>query len=209
MRSVIKVRDARQIWCYAWGWEALRSMQQTARTIDIPGRRAELAPGHMPGRRAELAPGRIPAAPLAFASEPHMQSGSGLVWLTSPPGVVAQMVAPFHGTLELVNWLVGPVYDALDRRAGGRNALMFVLDLGLMTGRSNASRTVLLSKARQCAKRFAEVVIVAPHAATPMQRNSLSAGISLVRILGVRVSLADSARAAVESLSLRPAAWPR
>ena len=151
----------------------------------------------------------VSSTPLAFACEPHMRFGPAAVWLTSPPGLVAQLVEPCRGTVELANWLVGPVYEALDRRAAGRNALMFVFDLSLMNGRSNASRTVLLSKARQCSKRFAEAIVVAPYAATKVQLHSLYAGMSLARALGVRVNLADSVHAAVDRLSLRPAAPPR
>ena len=143
------------------------------------------------------------SSPPPFACEPHMRSGPLAVWFTSPPGVVVQFVEPALGTLELVNWLVGPAYAELDRRAAGRRALMLVLDFGLMTARTNASRTVLLSKARQSAHRFAEVIVVGSYTATRTQLTSLHAGMALVRALGVRVSMAESALEAVDRLRLR------
>jgi hypothetical protein len=118
---------------------------------------------------------------------------------------VFQVVEPVRGTLDLANWLVGPAYDELERRFPGRTALIFVFDLDLMTGRSTASRSVFLAKARECGKRFSEGLFVPPRAATAAQRQSIRAAIALIRALGVHVEQVSSAVSAVASRNLKPA----
>jgi hypothetical protein len=141
----------------------------------------------------------------AFARAPHMSYGGAAVWFTSPPGAVVQLVEPVRGTLDLVNWLVGPAYEELERRFPGRTALIFVFDLELMTGRSAASRSVFLAKARECGKRFSEGLFVPPTAANAAYRQSVHAAIALIRALGVHVEEASSAISAVSSRNLKPA----
>jgi hypothetical protein len=141
----------------------------------------------------------------AFARAPHLRYGGAAVWFTSPPGLVCQLAEPVRGTLDLVNWLVGPVYEELDRRFPARGAFIFVYDLELMTGRSAASRTVFLAKAREVGKRFAEGLFVPPRAATAAQRVSIEAAIALIRMLGVRVEIVSSAVSAIASRKLQPA----
>ena len=141
----------------------------------------------------------------AFRRAPHMSYGGAVVWFTSPPGFVFQLVEPVRGTLDLVNWMVGPVYEELDRRFPGRTALIMVLDLELMTGRSAASRTVFLAKAREVGKRFSEGLFVPPRAASPANRVATHASIALIRALGVHIELASSSVSAVASRNLVPA----
>jgi hypothetical protein len=141
----------------------------------------------------------------AFPRAPHMSYGGAAVWFTSPPGVVVQLLEPVRGTLDLVNWLVGPVYDDLERRFPGRTALIFVFDLELMTGRTAASRSVFLAKAREGGKRFSEALFVPPRAASPAYRVSMHAAIALVRALGVQVEMVSSSVSAVASRNLKPA----
>jgi hypothetical protein len=141
----------------------------------------------------------------AFRRAPHMSYGGAAVWFTSPPGCVIQLVEPVRGTLDLVNWMVGPVYQELDRRFPGRNALILVFDLELMTGRSAASRTVFLAKAREVGKRFSEGLFVPPSAASAANRVATRASIALVRALGVHVELVSSSVSAVASRNLVPA----
>jgi hypothetical protein len=141
----------------------------------------------------------------AFPRAPHMSYGGAAVWFTSPPGGIFQLVEPVRGSLDLANWLVGPVYDELDRRFPGRNALIMVLDLELMTGRSIASRTVFLAKAREVGKRFAVGLFVPPRAASPAQRAATQASIALIRALGVHIELVSSSASAVASRNLVPA----
>jgi hypothetical protein len=141
----------------------------------------------------------------AFPRAPHMSYGGAAVWFTSPPGGIFQLVEPVRGSLDLANWLVGPVYDELDRRFPGRSALILVLDLELMTGRSIASRTVFLAKAREVGKRFAEGLFVPPRAASPAQRVATQASIALIRGLGVNIEVVSSSASAVASRNLVPA----
>jgi len=141
----------------------------------------------------------------AFARAPHLSYGGAAVWFTSPPGAVVQLVEPVRGTLDLVNWLVGPAYDELERRFPGRTALIFVFDLELMTGRSAACRSVFLAKARECGKRFSEGLFVPPRAANAAYRQSMQAAILLIRALGVHVEHASSAISAVALRNLKPA----
>jgi hypothetical protein len=141
----------------------------------------------------------------AFARAPHLRYGGAAVWFTSPPGLVCQLVEPVRGTVDLMNWLVGPVYQELERRFPGRTAFIFVFDLELMTGRTAASRSVFLAKAREVGKRFAEGLFVPPRAANAAQRVSMEASIALVRMLGVRVEIVSSSASAVASRKLLPA----
>lgn len=141
----------------------------------------------------------------AFGRVPHMSYGGAAVWFTSPPGAVVQLVEPVRGTLDLVNWIIGPAYDELDRRFPGRTALILVFDLQLMTGRSAASRSAFLAKARECGRRFSEGLFVPPRAATGAYRQSMAAAIALIRALGVHVEIAASAVSAVASRNLKPA----
>lgn len=145
------------------------------------------------------------SARAAFARAPHMTNGAAAVWFTSPPGVVVQLLEPARGTLELVNWLVGPVYDELDRRFPNRNAILYVLDLELMTGRSAACRSVFLAKTREVGRRFAEGLFVPPRAASGGWRVSMLAAVALIRALGIQVELVGSAASAVASRNLKPA----
>jgi hypothetical protein len=140
----------------------------------------------------------------AFARAPHLSYGGVAVWFTSPPGAVFQLLEPVRGTLDLINWMVGPAYDELERRFPGRNALIFVFDLELMTGRTAASRSVFLGKAREVGKRFAEGLFVPPRAASVAYRTSMHAAVALVRALGVHVEFASSAVSAVASRNLKP-----
>jgi hypothetical protein len=104
-----------------------------------------------------------------------------------------------------MNWLVGPVYQELERRFPGRSAFIFVFDLELMTGRTAASRSVFLAKAREVGKRFTEGLFVPPRAANAAQRVSMEASIALVRMLGIRVEIVSSSASAVASRKLLPA----
>jgi hypothetical protein len=141
----------------------------------------------------------------AFPRAPHMSYGGAAVWFTSPPGAVVQLLEPVRGTLELVNWLVGPAYDELERRFPGRQALIFVFDLELMTGRSAASRSVFLAKVRECGKRFAEGLVVPPTAANAAYRQSMYAAMAIARAVGIHVEMVSSSVSAVASRSLKPA----
>jgi hypothetical protein len=145
------------------------------------------------------------SARAAFARVPHMAYGGAAVWFTSPAGVVVQLLEPVRGTLELVNWLVGPVYEELDRRFPTRTALIFVFDIELMTGRSAACRSVFLGKAREVGRRFSEALFVPPRAASGGWRMSMLASITLVRALGIQVEVASTGASAVASRNLKPA----
>lgn len=124
-------------------------------------------------------------------------------WLTAPAGAVVQVVEPMRGTIDVANWLVGPAFDALDRRFPGAHGLIFVFDLALMTDRSAAARSVFLAKARQVGKRFSQAYFVPPISASPAYRQATRASLALIRALGVRIEVVDSASAAVEQLNLR------
>lgn len=140
-----------------------------------------------------------------FARAPHMSFGSAAVWFTSPPGLICQFVRPGRGTIEITNWIVGPVYDELERRFPGRNGLIMVFDLELMTGRSAAARSGFLAKARECGRRFSQGYFVQPLSMNSAQRVATVASLALIRALGVRIEIASSARAVVASRNLLPA----
>jgi hypothetical protein len=139
----------------------------------------------------------------AFARQPTLRYGGLATWLVAPAGVVVQVVEPMRGTLDVAKWLVGPVFDALDRRFPGNNSLIIVLDLALMTSRSAAARSVFLAKARECGKRFAEGYFVPPISASAASRQATRASLALIRALGVRIETVDSTAAAIEKLNLR------
>ena len=139
----------------------------------------------------------------AFATPPHLRYGGAAAWFTAPAGAVLQLVEPTRGTVDLANWIVGPGYDELERRFPGRRSLIFVFDLGLMTGRTHAARSVFLGKAREVGSRFSEGFFVPPKAASPAYKQSMRAAIMLIRALGVEVHTVESAAKAVEMRGLR------
>jgi hypothetical protein len=108
-----------------------------------------------------------------------------------------------RGTLDSANWLVGPVFDAIDRRFPGKDSLILVFDLALMTSRSAAARSIFLAKARECGKRFSHGYFVPPVIASPAYRQATRASLALIRALGVRIEIVDSSLTAVNMLNLR------
>jgi hypothetical protein len=134
-----------------------------------------------------------------FACAPHVSHG------TLPAGLVVRFMEPARGTLELANWLVGPVYEQLDQRYPRHNALTLVLDLELMTSRTSASRTVFLAKAKQCGWRFTRSFFVPPRRTTAAQRHAIRVGIAIVQALGVPVETVDSLERAIHTADLRAA----
>lgn len=138
-----------------------------------------------------------------FAQPPTLRYAGIATWLTAPAGAVVQVVEPMRGTLDVANWLVGPAFDVLDRRFPGNHSLILVLDLALMTDRSAAARSVFLAKARECGKRFAQAYFVPPISASPAYRQATRASLTLIRALGVRIEVVDSAAIAVAQLNLR------
>ncbi|HKU44889.1 MAG TPA: hypothetical protein VJR89_42310 [Polyangiales bacterium] len=140
----------------------------------------------------------------AFARPPHLRYGGIVGWLTAPAGAVVQVVEPMRGTAEAASWLVGPAFDMLDRQYPNHNALILVFDLGDMTGRSAAARSVFLAKAREVGKRFAEGWFVPPRAASPAYRQATRASLALIRALGVQIEVVDSAATAIVRRGLRP-----
>ena len=140
----------------------------------------------------------------AFSSEPHLTFGPAAVWYTSPPGAVVQVLEPARGTVELSNWMVGVAFEELERRFPRRKGLLFVFDLALLTGRSHAARSVFLGRAREVSARFSEAWFVPPRTASAAQRHSTRASLMLLRALGVKIELAESAAAAVRARGMSP-----
>ncbi len=138
----------------------------------------------------------------AFPSTPHLRCGGAAVWYTAPHGAVVQLLEPMRVTVEVANWVVGPAYDELDRRYPGRSGLIYVLDLGLMTGRTPAARSVFLGKVREVSGRFSEAIVVQPRAASAASRESIRVAMMLVRALGLPVTTMDSAVSAVAARGL-------
>ncbi|HKP55626.1 MAG TPA: hypothetical protein VJV78_02835 [Polyangiales bacterium] len=139
----------------------------------------------------------------AFAHPPTLQYGGIAAWLTAPAGAVVQVVQPMRGTTEAANWLVGPVFDAIQSRFPGNNSLILVFDLALMTSRSAAARSIFLAKAREVGKRFGAGYFVPPISASAANRQATRASLALIRALGVHIELVDSSHQAVEMLHLR------
>ena len=141
-------------------------------------------------------------SPAAFATPPHQSFAGAAAWATSPPGCVIQVIEPTRGTGEFANWIVGPCYAEVERRFPTRNGLIFVLDLGLMTGRTNAARSVFLGKAREVGKRFSEGYFVPPAGANAAYTHAARAAIALIRALGVQIHTVDSAATVVATRGL-------
>jgi hypothetical protein len=122
---------------------------------------------------------------------PHLEdpSGSVAVWYTDPPGVVMQFVQAARGDLTLVRWLVGPARERLLERFPGSSPLVFVMDLGLMTGRDAAVRPILNEAAKALRPRIARSVVVPPENASAIYMASLHASVSLLRVFGVPVEI--------------------
>jgi hypothetical protein len=139
----------------------------------------------------------------AFERPPTLRYAGLATWLTAPAGAVVQVVEPMRGTLDVANWLVGPAFDALDKRFPGNNSLIMVFDLALMTSRSAAARSVFLAKAREVGKRFSAGYFVPPISASPAYRQATRASLALIRSLGVRIEIVDSSATAVDMLNLR------
>ena len=105
--------------------------------------------------------------------------------------------------MDYANWLTGPVYGELDRRFPKRGALIMVLDLELMTGRSAACRSIFLAKAREVGDRFARGFLIAPRVAPPADGHALRGGAAVIRSLGVQVDVVTSAQRAIATSGLR------
>jgi hypothetical protein len=139
----------------------------------------------------------------AFAQPPHLKHGALAVWFTHPAGAVVQFQHPVRGTLEYANWLVGPAYAELDKRFPHRGALTLVLDLELMTGRSVASRSVFLAKAREVGDRFGRGFVVPPRNAPRAYAHALRVGVAVIRSLGIQVDIVESSQRAIAMCDLR------
>jgi hypothetical protein len=120
------------------------------------------------------------------------------------PGVLVQLVEPAKGTVEMANWLVGEVFEALDRCFPKRNDLVLVLDLHMMVARTAAARSILLNSARVLGKRFANVYVVAPAAYPPIYMRAFQASLAFARLLGIRVAIATSSAQLIERYRWSP-----
>jgi hypothetical protein len=116
-------------------------------------------------------------------------SGCAAIWFTEPPGAVIQFVQPARGDLALVRWLVGPALERLLERFPGSSPLVFVMDLGLMTGRDAAVRPILNEAVKSLGPRIARSVVVPPENASVVYMASLHASVSLLRVFGVPVEI--------------------
>lgn len=144
--------------------------------------------------------------PLAFAAPPTLHSPHGVMagWLLEPAGALVQFAEPAKGTLEQAEWLVDVGFHVLDAYYPRRNDLLFVFDLSNMVGRSAAARSVLLNGAKALHRRFSHVIVVPPRDYPPMYLQAFQASIALVRLLGLRVSIAGSSAEVIARYGLRP-----
>ena len=145
---------------------------------------------------------------MAFAVPPHTQCSDVAVgWLTLPAGAVIQWVRPARATLEHAKWLVGPAFEQLETRYPNHSAWTIVLDFEHMTGRTAASRSTVLAKARQCSGRIGRCFVVLPRQTSPAHLYGVRAGIALARTFGIRVEIAESAARAIAIAGLRVARY--
>lgn len=146
-------------------------------------------------------------APLAFAAPPTLFSPHGVMagWVLEPAGALVQFVEPAKGTLEQATWLVEVGFSVLDTFYPRRDDLMFVFDLSNMVGRSAAARSVVLNAAKVLYRRFQHIVVVPPRDYPPMYLQAFQASLALVRMLGLRVTIAGSSAEAIARYGLRPA----
>lgn len=138
----------------------------------------------------------------AFRERPHMQCGAACVWFTYPAGVVFQLVRPARLTLQLSGFFVDDVYEEAMRRFPEFRPLVIVLDLSLMTGRTTASRSLLLGRMRESAARCGRVYVALPPALTPALRRSVEASMQLAAELGIEAQLSGSVREVIAACSL-------
>jgi hypothetical protein len=141
----------------------------------------------------------------AFQEPPHIAREGLAGWITYPPGGLLQFTAPTRNTSEVAAWLVGPAYDHLVARFPDQRKLILVLDLGLMTGRSAAARSMFLGKAKECSKRFARGCLVPPRETGTALLYSVRAVAGLISALGIQVDIVDSSAHAIALCKLRPA----
>jgi hypothetical protein len=141
----------------------------------------------------------------AFARAPHLRYPGAAAWLTQPAGLVVQITEPMRADLNVANWVVGPLYALLEKRFPAPIPLTLVLDLDLMTGRSFASRTVFLAKAREVGPRFARGFLIAPRSSQRSYLYAMHAGIALIQTLGVQVDIVASAAEAIAHCNMRAA----
>jgi hypothetical protein len=145
--------------------------------------------------------------PHAFAAPPTLYGPQRVLaaWLVEPAGALVQFVEPAKGTLEQATWLVDVGFHVLDAYYPRRDDLLFVFDLSNMVGRSAAARSVLLNAAKALRRRFSHIVVVPPKDYPPMYLQAFHASLALVRLLGLRVSVANSSADAIARYGLRPA----
>ena len=144
---------------------------------------------------------------LAFAAPPTLYSPQRVaaVWLLEPAGALVQFIEPAKGTLEQASWLVDVGFHVLDAYYPHRDDLLFVFDMSNMVGRSAAARSVLLNAAKVLCQRFSHVIVVPPQDYPPMYLQAFQASIAVVRMLGLRVTIAGSSAEVIARYGLRPA----
>lgn len=131
-----------------------------------------------------------------------MRCGAAAVWFTHPAGIVFQLVEPARLTLQLSRFLVDDVHAEALRRFPEARPLTIVIDLGMMHGRTLASRSLLLGRMRASAERFGRVYVSLPPNVTPALKCSFQASLQLAAELGIETRLVGSVRQAVAGCAL-------
>jgi hypothetical protein len=127
-----------------------------------------------------------------------------VAWFTDPPGTVVQFARPAVGSLQMVEWLLGPGLDRLLARFP-EGPLIVVMDLTLMTTRDPAVRPLLVESAKRLKPRVARTVIIPPENAKPVYLASLRVSTSLLAVFGVHVEIHASIALATRALNLHAA----
>jgi hypothetical protein len=143
--------------------------------------------------------------PPFFAQPPHLRDPSGevYVWHTDPPGIVLQLMT-HKGTAEMAKWLAGPSRDALDRRFPNGEDLLVVFDVRSLTTREPAARATIIELAKGLKPRVKQVIVLPPRAFGPVAHSTMQVTLSLLRMFGVNIELAQSPTFVIGSQHLRP-----
>jgi hypothetical protein len=126
-----------------------------------------------------------PVAPI-FDTRAHLvcRTGPLQAWITSPPGVVIQLMQSTKMTASMAHWAVGPAFDGMLARYPGGRDFIFLIDVREMTDRDPEVRLAFMKLARESGALLSAAVIVPPRQPSPLYLAALQTASALVSAFG-------------------------
>lgn len=147
-----------------------------------------------------------------FASKPDLAdpSGSVLVWLTKPAGMVDHVVPGRVFTDAMARFLVGPATEAMFEvgRSTGVERFRFVHDWRGVESHESAARTRLIDWGRRLRPRIDRIDIAIAPDAPALFRMAVHGGAMVMSIISVTCTVSTDVEVALRNAGVHPLRAP-